>query len=136
MPAPMLATSRVMSGSIPQITQNIGVRETTGESIALATAIEATGLLAFNERELAIEQARSAGLVERVWPLAPGDAIAAGQPLGIWSAMERGAGGIPGLARRDYDALRAGARERMRMLGCQRLIAELEQSGVRGRVSF
>jgi Cu(I)/Ag(I) efflux system membrane fusion protein len=98
----------------------------------------ATGLIAFNERDVAIEQARSAGLVERVWPLAPGDVIAAGQPLvellvPQWTA-----------AQAEYLALRAGAdralvdaaRERLRMLGLSAaMIDELEQSG-RARQRF
>ncbi len=122
----------------PQITQNIGLREATVTRIPLETAIEATGLLAFNGRELAIEQTRSAALVERVWPLAPGDVIAAGQPLvevlvPQWSAAQAE---FLALRAADDDALRAGARERMRMLGMPAAsIAELEQSG-RAQQSF
>ncbi|WP_348946313.1 efflux RND transporter periplasmic adaptor subunit [Chitinibacter sp. FCG-7] len=51
------------------------------ERHAVALSIDATGVLAFNERNISIEQARSNGFVERVWALAPGDIIAAGQPL-------------------------------------------------------
>ena len=63
------------------------------ERIALVSVIEASGLLAFNERDVTLEQVRSAGLVERVWPLTPGDVIAAGQPLAEilvpeWSAAQ------------------------------------------------
>ena len=122
----------------PQITQNIGLREAKVTRIPLESAIEATGLLAFNERELAIEQTRSAALVERVWPLAPGDTIAAGQPfvevlVPQWSAAQAE---FLALRAGDDDALRAGARERMRMLGMPAAsIAELEQSG-RARQSF
>lgn len=121
-----------------RITQNVGLRAAQVERIALASVIEATGLLAFNERDVAVEQARSAGLVDRVWPLAPGDVIAAGQPLAEllvpqWTA-----------AQAEYLALRGGAdralidaaRERLRMLGLSAaMITELEQSG-RARQSF
>lgn len=122
----------------PRITQNIGLREATVARIPLETEVEATGLLAFNEREVAILQTRSAALVERVWPLAPGDAIAAGQPLvevlvPQWSAAQAE---FLALLPVDDSDLREGARARMRMLGMTAAsIAELEQSG-RARQSF
>lgn len=122
----------------PQITQNIGLRAATVVRIPLQTVVEATGLLAFNARDLAIEQTRSAALVERVWPLAPGDVIAAGQPLVEVLVPEWSAAQAEFLAlRSDTDStLREGARERMRMLGMTAAsIAELEQSG-RARQSF
>jgi len=45
------------------------------ERIALATRVDASGLIGFNDRDVAIVQARSGGFVERVWPLAPGDVV-------------------------------------------------------------
>ena len=121
-----------------RITQNIGMREAVVERIALVSVIEASGLLAFNERDVTLEQVRSAGLVERVWPLAPGDVIAAGQPLvevlvPEWSA-----------AQAEFLVLRAGAdstlvdaaRARLRLLGMSaEVISELEKTG-RARQSF
>jgi membrane fusion protein, copper/silver efflux system len=121
-----------------RITQNIGMREAVVERIAMVSVIEASGLLAFNEREVTLEQVRSAGLVERVWPLAPGDVIAAGQPLAEilipeWSA-----------AQAEFLVLRAGAdstlvdaaRTRLRLLGMSATeINELEKTG-RERQSF
>lgn len=122
----------------PQITQNLGLRTAAVARIPLETVVEATGVLAFNEREVAIEQTRSAGLVERVWPLAPGDVIAAGQPLAEllipeWTAVQAEFLALRG----DTDsALRAGIRERMRLLGMPAsALAELEQTG-RARQSF
>ena len=121
-----------------RVAQNIGMREAVVERIALTSVIEATGILTFNERDVAIEQVRSAGLVERVWPLAPGDVITAGQPLvellvPAWAA-----------AQSEFLALRAGAdpalvnaaRERLRIIGLPAAqIEELEKSG-RARQSF
>jgi len=121
-----------------RITQNIGKREAVVERIALLSVIEASGLLAFNARDVTLEQARSAGVVERVWPLAPGDVIAIGQPLAEvlipeWSA-----------AQAEFLVLRAGAdstlvdaaRARLRLLGMQTTeIDELEKTG-RARQSF
>lgn len=121
-----------------RIMQNIGMREAVVERIALISSIEAAGLLAFNERNITLEQARSGGVVERVWPLAPGDVIAAGQPLvellvPQWTA-----------AQAEYLVLRANAdsslvaaaRQRLRLLGMSAdVIDELENSG-RARSSF
>lgn len=121
-----------------RVTQNIGLREAVVERIALVSVIEASGLLAFNEREVTLEQVRSAGLVERAWPLAPGDVIEAGQPLvevlvPEWSA-----------AQAEFLVLRATAdstlvdvaRQRLRQLGMPvDVIDELAKSG-RARSSF
>ena len=85
---------------------------------------------------MAIEQVRSAGLVERVWPLAPGDAIAAGQPLIELRVPQWSAAQAEFLAVRGDSALASAARERLRMLGqSDAMIAELEQSG-RARQTF
>jgi Cu(I)/Ag(I) efflux system membrane fusion protein len=114
----------------PQVTQNLGLREARVERISLSSTVHASGVLGFNEREVAVEQVRSAGLVERVWPLAPGDVIAAGQPLIELRVPQWSAAQAEFLAVRGDTALAAGARERMRMLGLPpATIAELEQSG-------
>jgi len=121
-----------------QVTQNIGMRKAVVERIALVSVIEATGLLAFNEREVTLEQVRSGGLVERVWPLAPGDVIDAGQPLVELLVPEWSAAQAEFLVlRADGDtALMDAARERLRLLGMSAaLIDELEKSG-RARQSF
>jgi Cu(I)/Ag(I) efflux system membrane fusion protein len=100
------------------------------ERISLSSSIHASGVLVFNEREVAVEQVRSAGLVERVWPLAPGDVIGAGQPLIELRVPQWSAAQAEFLAVRDDSALAEAARERMRMLGLpSKAIAELEQSG-------
>jgi membrane fusion protein, copper/silver efflux system len=113
-----------------QVTQNIGLREAVVERIALVSVIEATGLLTFN--------VRSGGLVERVWPLAPGDVIGAGQPLVELLVPEWSAAQAEFLVlRADGDpVLVDAARERLRLLGMSTaLIDELERSG-RARQSF
>lgn len=65
----------------PAIAQNFGMRLATVTRGATAAEIIASGVLAFNERDVAIVQARSGGFVERVFARAPGDVIAAGAPL-------------------------------------------------------
>jgi Cu(I)/Ag(I) efflux system membrane fusion protein len=113
-----------------QVAQNLGLREARVERIALASRIDASGVVGFNEREVTIEQVRSAGLVERVWPLAPGDAIVAGQPLLELRVPQWSAAQAEFLAVRGDSALADAARARLRMLGqTDAMIAELEQSG-------
>jgi Cu(I)/Ag(I) efflux system membrane fusion protein len=122
----------------PQIAQNIGLRAAVVEHIALESVIEASGLLAFNARDFSIEQVRSAGLVERVWPLAPGDVIAAGQPLvellvPAWTAAQSE---FLALRAGGDSALAAAARARLRILGLSAAeIEELERSR-RAQTSF
>ena len=65
----------------PNQTQNLGVRLAAVVRIPSESQVEASGKIGFNERDVAIMQARSGGFVERVWPLAPGDIVKAGQPL-------------------------------------------------------
>lgn len=116
----------------PRVTQNLGLRLAVVERIPLASVVEATGIVGFNERDVAVEQARVGGFVERVWPLAPGDVIAAGQPLAEllvpeWTAAQhemlavRGSGDA---------ALLAAARERLRLLGMpDELIRDADRTG-------
>jgi len=119
-----------------RVAQNLGLREARVERIALASVIEASGVLGFNEREVAIEQVRSVGLVERVWPLAPGDVIAQGQPLVELRMPQWSAAQAEYLAVRGDSALAAAARERLHMLGLSTaMIDELSASG-RARQSF
>jgi membrane fusion protein, copper/silver efflux system len=61
--------------------QNLGLRRAKVARIALQTELEVSGKLRFNERDLAIVQLRASGFVEKVWPLAVGDSVSAGQPI-------------------------------------------------------
>lgn len=117
----------------PAVTQSLGVRLAQVERVALATQVEATGLIGFNEREVAVVQSRTGGFVERVWPLAPGDVVAAGQPLAEFLVPEWAAAQHELLAIRVAGdaALSAAARDRLRLLGMpEALIRDVEQSGV------
>jgi Cu(I)/Ag(I) efflux system membrane fusion protein len=116
----------------PVMAQNLGVRLAKVERIPLASQIEATGLIAFNERDVAVVQSRTSGFVERVWPLAPSDVLRAGQPLVTLLVPEWAAAQHELLAVRTAgdSALLAAARERLRLLGMpEALIHEVEQSG-------
>ncbi len=115
------------------ITQNLGVRLATVSRISVGRQIEASGLIALNDRDVAIIQTRSAGFVERVWPLAVGDIVKASQPLAEilvpeWVAVQQ-----EYLALRDIaePTLQTAARERLRLAGIPPgLIKQLERTGV------
>jgi Cu(I)/Ag(I) efflux system membrane fusion protein len=116
----------------PSLTQNLGIRLATVKRLPLVSEIHAAGLVGFNERAVAVVQTRVAGFVERVWPLAPGDVVRAGQPLAELLVPEWAAAQHEWLAiRSSGDAgLAAAARERLRLLGMpERMIETLEQSG-------
>ena len=65
----------------PAVAQNFGVRITTVERAFLSQPIDAVGTITFNQRNIAVVQARSSGFVARVYARAPGDVIAQGAPL-------------------------------------------------------
>jgi Cu(I)/Ag(I) efflux system membrane fusion protein len=65
----------------PRMQQNLGMRTTEVIQGALATAVEAVGTVAFNERELVLVQARNNGFVEKLYVRAPFDPVRKGQPL-------------------------------------------------------
>jgi Cu(I)/Ag(I) efflux system membrane fusion protein len=61
--------------------QNLGVRTAEVKSGALTSTVEAVGSVAYNERDVAVVQARSNGFVERLFVRAPLDPVRKGQPL-------------------------------------------------------
>lgn len=117
----------------PAVTQNLGMRLTRVERISLTTRIDASGMIGFNERAVAVVQSRTAGFVDRVWPLAPGDVVAAGQPLAEFLVPDWAAAQHELLAVRAIGdtALMAAAHERLRLLGMpDDMLRAVEQSGV------
>ena len=110
----------------PRVQQNLGMRTAEVIQGALAPAVEAVGTVAYNERDLALVQARNNGFVEKLYVRAPLDPVQKGQPLAElyvpeWvSAQEeylsarRIAGtGLEGI----MEGLVDGARQRMRLAG-------------------
>lgn len=116
----------------PSLTQNLGLRLATVSRGALASSVEAVGVLAFNERDIAVVQARTAGFVERVYARAPGDVLEANAPLADllvpeWAAAQEE---FLALKRNGDAALLAAARQRLRLAGMPAaLIARVERSG-------
>jgi Cu(I)/Ag(I) efflux system membrane fusion protein len=116
----------------PARVQNLGVRSETVERGGLPSGVTATGLIDFNERDVAIVQAKAAGFVQRVYGRAPGDVVNAGAPLADVLVPEwAGAQGEYLAVRRTDDlALIQAARQRLQLLGMpSALIASVERSG-------
>ena len=62
--------NKAEAGSVkidPRVVQNLGMRTASVTRGSLTPRLEATGVLAFNERDVSIVQARAAGFVERVF---------------------------------------------------------------------
>jgi Cu(I)/Ag(I) efflux system membrane fusion protein len=116
----------------PSLTQNLGLRLATVTRAVLASSLDVVGVLAFNERDVAVIQARTAGFVERVYAHTPGDVLKANAPLADILVPEWAAAQEEFLAlKRNGDAdLLAAARQRLRLTGMPAtLITQVERSG-------
>lgn len=72
----------------PAQVQNLGMRTTKVLRMRLHPQHDLPGTLRFNERNQAVIQLRAGGFVEKAWPLAPGDKVAAGQPIATFYVPE------------------------------------------------
>jgi Cu(I)/Ag(I) efflux system membrane fusion protein len=116
-----------------RLQQNLGIRTAEAVEGALVQSLEAVGTIAWNERDVAVVQARANGYVERLYVRAPLDAVRKGQPLAELYVPDWVA------AQEDYLAVRRmqldarlvdGARQRMRLAGMSdEQIAGVEASG-------
>lgn len=116
----------------PGLSQNLGLRVAPVSRGAFTSSLDVSGVLAFNERDVAVIQARTNGFVERVYARAPGDVLTAGAALADIIVPEWTAAQSEFLAlRRSGDAdLIAAARQRLRLTGMPAsLIAQVERSG-------
>jgi Cu(I)/Ag(I) efflux system membrane fusion protein len=99
---------------------------------SLASALEVTGTIDFNQRDVAVIQARSGGFVSRVYARAPGDVVRAGAPIADLLLPEWGGAQTEYLSVRRLGKpdLTAAARQRLRLMGMSDgLIASVERSG-------
>jgi membrane fusion protein, copper/silver efflux system len=102
----------------PAAVQSLGVRLATVQRGSFAQSLDATGVLDFNQRQVAIVQARAAGFVQRVYARAPGDVVAAGAPIADLLIPSWGGAQTEYLAvRASSPDLEAAARQRLRLLG-------------------
>lgn len=118
--------------SVPaQAIQNLGMRTSTVVRAVLPSGIDSVGSLAYNQREVATLQARSAGFVERVYGRAPGDVLPAGTPLADLLIPEWSAAQLEFIAVLQIGDARLvdAARERLRLLGMpQGLIEHVQRT--------
>jgi Cu(I)/Ag(I) efflux system membrane fusion protein len=81
---PVYADDAQAEGTVnvsPGVQQKLGVRIVEVKKGSAAIGLQAVGNVAFNERDVAVVQARSNGFVERLYVRAPLDAVRKGQPL-------------------------------------------------------
>jgi Cu(I)/Ag(I) efflux system membrane fusion protein len=126
----------------PGIQQNLGVRIAAVSRGKLAPAVVAVGSVAYDERDVALVQARSNGYVERLYVKAPFDPVKKGQPLLAlyvpeWIAAQEEFLSAKRLQGSGTEALVDAARQRMRLSGMSdEQIREVEASGtVRARIT-
>lgn len=116
----------------PSLAQNLGLRFTTVTRGIFDSSLDVTGVLGFNERDVAVIQARTTGFVERVYAHAPGDVLKANAALADILVPEWAAAQTEFLAlKRSGDAdLLAAARQRLRLTGMPAaLITQVERGG-------
>ena len=103
----------------PARTQSLGLRVVEARMGSLGSSLTATGTIDFNQRDVAIVQARASGFVQRVYGRAPGDVMGAGAPLADLLVPEWAGAQAEYLAvRRTGDAaLTRAARQRLALLG-------------------
>lgn len=126
-----------------RIQQNLGVRTALVTSGKLAAPLAAVGNVAYNERDVAVVQARSGGYLERLSVRAPFEAVRKGQVLAQLYVPEWIAAQEEFLAARrmqgaDTASLVDAARQRMRLTGMDETQVRLvETSGtVHARLSL
>jgi Cu(I)/Ag(I) efflux system membrane fusion protein len=116
----------------PARTQNLGVRLATVEQGSLQSDLTATGVIDYNERDVAIVQAKASGFVQRVYGRAPADVVRAGAPLADllipdWAGAQ---GEFLAMRRTGDAALIQAGRQRLMLLGMPTsLITSVEREG-------
>lgn len=116
----------------PGVVQNLGIRTAEVRRGPLGEALTTTGVVQFNERDIAIVQSRAAGFVQRVYGRAPGDVVPAGAPIVDLLVPEWDGAQTEFLAvkRTGNAALTLASRQRLRLLGMtEGLISNVERSG-------
>ncbi|MES2256865.1 MAG: efflux RND transporter periplasmic adaptor subunit [Pseudomonadota bacterium] len=106
----------------PRVQQNLGVRTATVTTGKLSSGVVAVGSVAYNERDVALVQARSNGFIERLYVRAQLDPVKQGQPLAEmyvpdWIAAQEEYLAARRMQGGDTASLVDGARQRMRLAG-------------------
>jgi Cu(I)/Ag(I) efflux system membrane fusion protein len=106
----------------PRIQQNLGVRTAIVTAGRLPSGVVAVGSVAYNDRDVALVQARSNGFIERLYVRAALDPVRQGQPLAElyvpdWIAAQEEYLAARRMQGGDTASLVDGARQRMRLAG-------------------
>ena len=119
----------------PRVVQNLGVRTTTVIKGALAQKVEAVGSVAYNERNVAVVQARVTGYIEKLYARAPLEPVRKGQPLveilaPEWVAAQEEYLALKHMQTSDLGELQSAARQRLMLVGMtEDQIRSIERSG-------
>lgn len=116
----------------PAAMQNLGVRIVAAAMGDIASTVVVTGSIEFNQRDVAVVQARTGGFVTRVYGRAPGDLIRAGTAIADIQSPDWGGAQTEYLAVRRLGRaeLTAAARQRLRLLGMSdALISQVDRTG-------
>jgi Cu(I)/Ag(I) efflux system membrane fusion protein len=123
----------------PGVQQNLGMRVVEVRKGSVASALDAVGNVAFNERDLVLLQARNSGYVEKLFVRAPLDPVRKGQALlqlyvPDWVAAQEEYLAIKRMpAGADTAGLLDAALQRMRLAGMTE--AQVRQVSARSQVS-
>jgi membrane fusion protein, copper/silver efflux system len=117
----------------PRVQQNLGIRTAEVTRGKLSNAIEAVGSVAYNERDVALVQARSNGFVERLYVRAQLDPVRKGQPLAElyvpeWVAAQEEFLTVSRMRGAGSEGLADAARQRMRLAGMNEAQIRLVES--------
>lgn len=121
---PVYADDTKQDGSVSvssRVQQNLGIRTAPVTEGVLPVSINAVGSVAYNEREVAMVQARSSGYIERLFVRAPFDPVRKGQALAElyvpdWVAAQEEYLAVRRMGEAQRE-LRDAARQRMRLAG-------------------
>ena len=119
----------------PRMVQNLGVRTSTVVKGSLAQKLDAVGSVAYNERNVAVVQARVTGYVEKLYARAPLDPVRKGQPLveilaPEWVAAQEEYLALMRMQVPDMEELQSAARQRLMLVGMTEAhIRMIERSG-------
>jgi membrane fusion protein, copper/silver efflux system len=118
----------------PGLQQNLGIRTAEVTRGRIENALQAVGNVAYNERDVALVQARSNGYLERLHVRAPLDAVRRGQPLAElyvpdWIAAQEEYLSVQRMGSAAPAGLLEAAAQRMRLAGMSDAQVSLVERG-------
>jgi Cu(I)/Ag(I) efflux system membrane fusion protein len=118
-----------------RVQENLGIRTAEVTKGSVAPTVQAVGTVAWNDRDVAVVQARASGFLEKLDVRAPMDRVRAGEPLAElyvpdWVAAQEEFLSVSRMKGEGMEPLREAARNRMRLAGMnEEQIRLVEASG-------